>query len=361
MNMRLASLLIAAIGAVVLFQGCGESKKREKDPGFTLNGPPEQTGPQQSQADTKNGARIEVENPVFDFGVAGPNTRVKCQFKFKNAGTEELVIDKIISDCQCTTSDLEKKNYAPGESGVLEAFYRSSQDAGPTEKYIHILSNDKSNPNFELKLKGTIELKVAVEPSDKLNLLFSQPNGGLGPITLRSRDGKPFSITSFTSSQNVISAEFNPAEKKTEFILKPTVDVGKLRSNLSGSIQIVITHPQTTQLHLSFSALPMYIITPSRLTLQDAEPGKAVDRELWLKNNYDDTVDIESASSLNGSMELIRQDTTGNNTKLTVRITPPPQEANTKRYISDRLTLKMKDGEEVSVTCSGWYKLNVLR
>ncbi len=364
MNTRQAVLLIAAIGVGALFQsGCGESRKRQVSPP-KLSDTTSDTAILNTAADSdtqKSGPKIEVTKPVFDFGVVGPGKKVQFQFAFKNVGAEELVIDRIISTCQCTVPELKKKNYAPGESGVVEGAYLSSTMPGKVEKFLHILSNDKSNPRCELTIKGRVELQVVAEPDEAMELFLNRPNGGARPIKLRSKDGKAFAIRNFSSTQNTLSAKFDPKEEKKEFVITPTVDVAKLKSNLTGSIQIGLTHPDTHQLTLSYVALPMYVITPPRLIVQEAEPGKPIDRELWVKNNYDDKVEIETITSQNGCMEVVEQQHQGSNVKMIVRITPPPQEGHNQRYMSDRLTIKMTDGDEVSITCSGWYKLNALK
>ena len=363
MNTRQAALLIAAIGVGLLQSGCGESKKRSvKTPDNLDDNPRIVTAQDATTASDqqKGGAKIEVENAVHDFGSVGPSKKVTCQFKFKNVGTDKLLIDRILSTCGCLVGELAKKDYAPGESGVLDVTFLSGTIAGPVEKHLHILSDDKSNPRYELTLKALIELKVVVEPTS-LELFLNRPNAGAKPITLKSKDGLAFAIKSVSSSQNTVSMKFDPAAEKTEFFITPDVDVERLKANLNGSIQIGLSHPDTSVISLSYVAIPTYTITPPRLIVQDAEPEKPVERELWLKNNYDEKVEIESIASLNGCMEVTEQEHRGNSVKMTTRITPPPQEGKNQRYMSDRLTLKMKDGEEISVTCSGWYKLNTLK
>ncbi|MBE0534897.1 MAG: DUF1573 domain-containing protein [Phycisphaerae bacterium] len=363
MNTRQAVFLIAAIGVGVLFQsGCGESRKRPaKTPG----------DPQITQATTsqdvtavqtkKGGPKIEMENPVHDFGTIGPNKKVKCEFTFKNVGTEELVIDRVLSTCQCSIPEVEPKNYAPGQSGTIHVTYLSGTLPGAVEKHLHILSNDKSNPRYEFTIKGRVELKVVADPSSTIDLFLNQPNAGIKPITLKSKDGKAFAIRSFTSSHDTVTAKFDTGAEQSEFIITPEVDIEKLKANLTGSIQIGLSHPDTTQISLTYTALPTYTVTPPRLIVQDAQPGKHVDRELWVKNNYGGKVEVASITSMNGDMSVTEQDEQGASVRMTVRVTPPPQEGKNRRYMSDRLTIKMKDGEEISVTCSGWYALNALK
>lgn len=361
-------VFLLAVGVGLLFQsGCGEAKVRGNATDNTtdntkLTAAEPQAGSTNEQGgDQENGPKIHIENPVCNFDVVGPSKKVNCTFTFKNVGESELVINKIASTCQCTVGELKKKTYAPGESGTIEATYLSGTYPGPVEKYLHILSNDKSNPSAELTIKGRIELQVVTIPEDRINLFLNQENGGAVPITVKSKDGKAFAIKSFSSSHNTISAKFDPNEEKTEFVITPVVDLDKLKANLTGSIQIGVSHSDTRVVNLSYSALPMYAVSPPRMIVQDAEPGKHVDRELLIMNNYNQKVEIESITSMNGCMEVTKKDVHGSSARLMVRITVPPQEGQYRRYLSDRLTIKMKDGEEASVTCTGWYKLATLK
>ncbi len=348
-------LSIIAVGIALSLQtGCLKSKERAQRP---LPIEPEQgtakKAPSTPGRSTK-GAVLHVDNAVFDMGRIGPAKRITCEFAFSNAGTETLHIKKILSPCRCTVVQLEKKDYAPGESGNIVVYYRSASREMSVEKFAHIISNDKANPKYELTLKGRIEYTVQVLPA-KNDLFLNQDNAGIKPITLKSKDGAPFAITSFTSSNNVITAQFDPAEKKTRFVLNPKVDVNKLKKNLTGSIRIGLSHPDTRQVNLSYQAQPLYVVTPGRLILQNAQPGNLVEKYVWIRSNYSDKVEIESIASTKGYMQVIEQKHQGKSVKLLIRITPPSHEGKTRRYLSDRLIIKTADGEQLTLTMSGWY------
>ncbi|MEE9365680.1 MAG: DUF1573 domain-containing protein [Dehalococcoidales bacterium] len=370
MKAKHAVLVVAAtVLALILQSGCGESRK--KDPpavGLQASIPTQQSktikqGPASIQGQ-KGGPRIEVANPVFDFGVVGPNKPIPCEFTFKNVGTETLVISKILPECRCTLGKLDKLDYAPGESGTIKATYRSSTVPAPVQKHLHILSNDKTNPRFELTIKGRVELKVAIEPKDRrLSLFLNLENAGAAPVTLTSKDKKPFAVRSFTSTGNAITVDLDPTVEKTVHVLKLKVDIEKLKKNLIGTIRIGLSHPETNQISLSYVSLPLYKVSPPRLIVQYAEPGKVVKRDVWVKSNYQQKVEIDSITSMKGYMEVVDRKQQGNSVKLAVQITPPPQaskamrsKAMRMRYMGDKLTIKMTDGQELFVTCSGWYK-----
>ncbi len=358
-------VIAAAIMTLMLHSGCGKSQKKEPPSivGETPT-PPSQTVKQAPVPvpEQKGVPKIEVTGPVHDFGVIGPSKSLKCEFAFKNVGVGTLHITKILSPCQCTVAKLAKKDFAPGESGKVTVTYRSSTAPGTVAKHLHILSNDKTNPRFELTIKARVELKVAINPPNRrLSLFLNRENAGAAPITLTSKDKKPFAVRSFTSTKNAITVDLDPTVEKITHVLKPKVDVEKLKTSLTGTISIGLSHPETNRVTLSYTVLPLYTVRPPRIILQNTEPGKVVKRTVWVKSNYQEKVEIESVASTKGYMEVVERKQQDNSVSLAVEITPPPQAGKAMRYMADKLTIKLKDGQQLFVTCSGWYARTSLR
>ena len=101
----------------------------------------------------------------------------------------------------------------------------------------------------------------------------------------------------------------------------------------------------------------MYELTNPRLILRDIEPGKPIIRENLIRSNYGKPVQIESVESKNGYMSLESQQPEGDHMRLSVKITPPDRGESNRRYVSDELTLTLKDGQKLVIRCSGWFRL----
>ena len=181
--------------------------------------------------------KIEFEKLEHNFGYVGPGTNNLCEFRFTNTGNSTLKIGEIINTCGCTPFSLAKKEYAPGESGTLKVNYFSEQLRGKTTKQLVVHSNDRARPEVTLAVKANIKTQVNHEPKT-LNLLLKQENANCPQLTLTSIDNQPFSIKSFKSTANCITADFNPSEKATKFVLQPKVDMEILEKTLNGHIQI---------------------------------------------------------------------------------------------------------------------------
>ncbi|MFA5238458.1 MAG: DUF1573 domain-containing protein [Phycisphaerae bacterium] len=311
----------------------------------------------------EGGPEITFEKVVHEFGKIDPKSRNICEFKFKNTGKSLLKITNVSKTCGCTPFTLEKMEYEPGESGVLKVEYDASSMPTEVKKTLIVSSNDVAKPKVELTIKAEIVAKIDCQPK-KLDLLLNKENAGCPAITIKSLDGKPFSIKQVDvvvgrskSVDNLITVDCNSSAEATEFVLQPKVDVEKLRqqSNISGSVQIAITHPASDMIIVPFEVLPKFKVTPPSLIVYKAEPEKPVKRELWILSNYNEDFEIESTSSKGGAVKVLSQEKLENRYKLELEITPPPMKEGRKFFYTDMLFVNIKGGETLNIQCRILY------
>jgi hypothetical protein len=89
---------------------------------------------------------ISFEKTVFGLGDVGQDTKNTCEFKFTNTGRGLLKIGNITRTCGCTVFQLDKKQYAPNETGTIKVIYTAGKSTGATQKSIYVPTNDKDNP-----------------------------------------------------------------------------------------------------------------------------------------------------------------------------------------------------------------------
>ena len=300
---------------------------------------------------------VSIENTVHDFGEMGPGTSDKCEFKFKNAGSDVLKISRIQSTCGCTVPQLKKKEYAPGEEGVVSVSFHAPNTKGKTTKHLYIVSNDPVTPRAGLTIKAEVVVKVEVSP-ENVELRLDKDNAGMPNIVVKGLDDREFSIKNITlTPKGAMKIPFDPEKKAKEFTLEPVVSIEKLNQVNTGVIQIKTDHPQSGTLIVRYHAVPQYEVSRPRIILQNVEPGVPVVKDVLIRSNYDKDVEIESAVSKNGYMEIESQEKDGQHLQLQVKITPPAQDASSRRYITDELKITLKDGTVLSIRCSGWFKL----
>jgi hypothetical protein len=310
--------------------------------------------PEKPKADANApGPEIRFDKMVHDFGDVGPGTANICEFDFKNVGETLLKIIDVKPDCGCTIFTLDKKEYEPGESGVLKIKFHAPAPAGLTTKRIAVTSNDKAAPTVTLTLKATVVARVDYQPKT-LNLLLKDEDKALPKVTLTSIDGRPFSVTSVKSTANAISADFDASVEATKIVLLLKVDKTQLQKVANGVVEISLTHPEAKAVNIPFSALTRFSINPV-IILFDAEPGKPIIRNnVTILNNYEEQFEIASVKSKEGITKVLRQDKIANGYMFSLEITPPTLGGSVRRF-TDEFSIQIKDGELLTIKCQGYY------
>ena len=88
-----------------------------------------------------SGPQVEFSEVKYDFGTIKQGDIVDHVFKFKNIGTQPLVISNIGVSCGCTTPSWTKEPVAPGKSGTISAKFNSAGKMGMQTKVLTIESN----------------------------------------------------------------------------------------------------------------------------------------------------------------------------------------------------------------------------
>jgi hypothetical protein len=333
-----------------------ESKPELTAPEPTTGSVKAETAPQS----VKGGPEITFEKVVHDFGNIEPGSKNVCEFKFTNTGDSLLKITEVSKSCGCTPYTLAKMEYEPNESGTLKVEYNASTQPASVRKTLSVSSNDEAKPKVELVIKAEIVLKISYEPK-KLDLSLNKENAGCPAITIKSLDGKPFSIKGFKAIgqlkpiENVITADYNSSVEATEFVLQPKVDVEKLREELGGRIEITFTHPESDVISIPFEVLPRFKITPPSIIVYKAELEKSVTREVWILSNYDEDFEVESTSSQEGTIKVLSQEKIDNRYKFELEIKPPATEKGQKGFFTDMFFVNIKGGERLKIACRMFY------
>lgn len=306
----------------------------------------------------KPSPNISFEKTVYDFGEIGVRQRKQCEFRFKNTGDGLLKIGKIHSSCGCTVPSLSKKEYEPGEKGVLKVMYSASSKPGTIAKRIAVETNDDKNSKVNLKIKAEVIQLVEVTPA-RLRLSLGKENGGISKILLTSRDGQAFSIKDYIARRGLVDIGIDPNVSDIEFVLEPRFDMSKLKKHRRGGIKFNLTHPRSSLIMLPYQVVEKFQTQPGRIMLTNAEPNESQIKEVLIKNTDKERFEIESISSAKGYAKVISQQPNGNNIKLKVQITPPAAKAKEKHF-SDQIRIKIKGDEDLTIRCIGFYRRDII-
>lgn len=77
--------------------------------------------------------------------IPGQDT-VEAHYHFTNAGKVPVEIQQVESSCGCTTAELEKRNYAPGESGEILAKFTVGARLGVQTKTVAVKTRGVEEP-----------------------------------------------------------------------------------------------------------------------------------------------------------------------------------------------------------------------
>ncbi|GIV43468.1 MAG: hypothetical protein KatS3mg035_0591 [Bacteroidia bacterium] len=100
--------------------------------------------------------KIEFEKDYHDFGIIKEGEKVSHVFKFKNVGTEPLIIKNVKPACGCTTPDWTKDPVPPGGEGKIEVSFDSQGRTGIQNKSVEVFAN--TDPEVHtLKFKGEVK------------------------------------------------------------------------------------------------------------------------------------------------------------------------------------------------------------
>jgi hypothetical protein len=312
-----------------------------------------QEKPQVIAEPNKPSPKIMFDSDQFDFGKVGPNKKNVGKIKFTNTGDALLKITKVARCCGVVTK-LGKMEYEPGESGELEITWNSGSRPSTFRRKLVIHSNDPEKPQTTINIQAKVVLQVDWEPKS-LRLFLDEENAGCPKITINSIDEQPFSIQQFKSTANCITADYDSSVEATKFILEPKVNLDAIPKNLKGRININLTHPEGRIATILFSVMPQYSIRPSMIILWNSEPGKPIVRKIDLLNNYRKDFEIESISSKRNivGVKILEQREITHGYQIDVELTPPAVESS--KGFSDELAFNLKDGETLTVRCTGRY------
>jgi len=104
---------------------------------------------------TGTGAEIEFEKKTVDFGTLKVGDVKVVTITYKNIGKKPLILDDVISSCDCTEVEWSKAPVMPGKTGTIKATY-TAKNVGLISKRITVLSNANTD-RVILQLKGEVK------------------------------------------------------------------------------------------------------------------------------------------------------------------------------------------------------------
>lgn len=116
---------------------------------------PGATTPAAAEVPTGPTTTIEFTESTFDFGTIDEGEKVSHVYKFKNTGTEPLIIKDAKGSCGCTVPQWPKEPVAVGETGEMLVEFNSKGKSGAQNKRVTITANTNPGQTF-INIKGEV-------------------------------------------------------------------------------------------------------------------------------------------------------------------------------------------------------------
>ena len=174
-----------------------------------------------------NGAGIEFDTLMYDFGRIWDTGEVYGQFQFQNTGSSTLRIMTVKPGCGCTTTTLKVFEYAPGEGNIIEVAFRP-QGKNQQTKGITVISNARNTPETKLRITAFLTELVKVEPR----------YGRMPAVTRGERAKASFTFTC-PADPDMRITRVEPAGLNKESIDVRLMEAGETRYDLLGEAHIV--------------------------------------------------------------------------------------------------------------------------
>lgn len=146
-----------------LLAGCGDGPEQEQGAPQAAAGAPEPTPP----AATLAGPALSFEREVEPLGQIFDAVEYTVRFPFVNSGETDLVIGEVKVTCGCTTTQLERLRFAPGEGSEIAVTYKPA-GRGPVRRTVSVHSNDPARPAIDLHIDSDVRPFVEFEPDQVL-------------------------------------------------------------------------------------------------------------------------------------------------------------------------------------------------
>ena len=160
---------------------------------------------------------------------------VSGSFKFKNETNRPVTITETKTSCGCTTAKLEKKNYAPGESGEIVAHFDLGTRVGPQQKTVTVTTDDKSEKPVELELN--VDIPDAVETSPA-KLIWKRGEKSTEQIfTVKARPGFKVHVKDVRCSNALFTAKIDSAKEGSTYQISVTPN----KPNEAGFGLVIVT------------------------------------------------------------------------------------------------------------------------
>jgi hypothetical protein len=109
-------------------------------------------------------AELVFESQQIELQAGLADEKAEAVFRFRNDGDTAITIKRVKSSCGCTVPELDKNEYAPGESGEIRALFTFGSRTGKQQKRITVETNEGSGKIHSLMFVTHIPQWGSIQP-----------------------------------------------------------------------------------------------------------------------------------------------------------------------------------------------------
>ena len=115
-----------------------------------------QTTPAATPSASGKTTAIKFNETSYTWGSVNEGDKMTHIFKFKNTGTNDLIISDAHGSCGCTVPEWPKEPIKPGKSGEIKVVFDSKGKPGEQQKTVTLTANTEP-ANTVLTIKGAVK------------------------------------------------------------------------------------------------------------------------------------------------------------------------------------------------------------
>lgn len=173
-----------------------------------------------------HGGTLTFEKSIQEIHAGIDAKTVNADFQFKNASTEEVVIDHYDAACTCISAGVQngKMSYKPGESGVIRAAFDMSHFSGTTDKSVMVWLKGDPEDKPSITLTARVNIPVLVEVEPKTLIWESGAPAEPRTVTITMKHSEPIRVTSVCGADQRFAQVLRTVEegKKYEITVTPS-------------------------------------------------------------------------------------------------------------------------------------------
>lgn len=160
-----------------------------------------------------------LEPSVYDFGLIWVDTTVTHDFRFKNVGTEPLmIVSPPKGHCSCSSAGNYTKVVQPGEEGVIPYILTTKNTEGDVARDLKVTFNDPLKPEWTLYMKGKVKHVCSIDIVADGRI---DPDDAAGLQAIRTRKANFEDITAKETLFRVLRLENTSGHSPLELRMLP--------------------------------------------------------------------------------------------------------------------------------------------